>query len=131
MCQEQKYNRRRWGQGGEHSTQPSTVRGRHHPERPFRMTWVCVGRKVRKSKVKEIDFLLVPKLEEGMRRKVKVVAGTTHRAEGEQGFLVPPHPTPSAPPSDSVCPPHVQLTRSKAQTWLVGLLVVVQLLSLI
>ena len=81
--------------------------------------------------MKEIDFLLVPKLEEGMRRKVKVVAGTTHRAEGEQGFLVPPHPTPSAPPSDSVCPPHVQLTRSKAQTWLVGLLVVVQLLSLI
>ena len=51
--------------------------------------------------MKEIDFLLVPKLEEGMRRKVKVVAGTTHRAEGEQGFLVPPHPTPSAPPSDS------------------------------
>ena len=51
--------------------------------------------------MKETDFLLVPKLEEGMRRKVKVVAGTTHRAEGEHGFLVPPDPTPSAPPSDS------------------------------
>ena len=55
--------------------------------------------------MKETDFLLVPKLEEEMRREGKAVEGATHREEGEHGPLVPPDPTPSAPPSDSgVCP---------------------------
>ena len=40
-------------------------------------------------------------------------------------------PLPLPHPQIQVCPPHVQLTRSKAQTWLVGLLIVVQSLSLI
>ena len=80
--------------GGVNTAHSPTVRGCSHPERPFRMMWVCVGWKERKSKVKETEFLLALKLEEGTRRKVKAV-------EGEHGSLVPPDPTPSAPPSDS------------------------------